>query len=322
MRLTRLNSQVLKYFAGVAACLLVLTAMGQSQAGSPTRLTNITSSYPAMSPDGHLIAFQSNRTGVDQIYTMKPDGTDVKQITSGDFFNGNPSWSPDGKQIAYESKPNGKWEVWVMNADGTGQRQLAAGGDDGHPHWSKTGRIVFNSNRTTPDMKAPWSQQWHEVFSVKPDGTDLRQHTHCKSVCTYASLSPDGTKLLYRKVTDMPSYNWDLSSTLRNSEVYVADADGSNERNLTNNAAYDGWPQWSPDGKRILFTSNRLGPANIGQIFIMNADGTGLKQVTSSSIWSYQQGSWSPDGKKIYAYQDVETETFEFGDVVVFDVPQ
>ena len=300
--------------------LLALVADALAQTSTPKRLTNITSSYPAPSPDGTRIAFQSNRTGNSQIYTMKPDGTDVRQLTTGNFFNGTPSWSPDGKQIVYDSQPNGKWEVWLMNADGSAQHSLATGGDDGHPHWAANGRIVFNSVRTTPDPKAEWSRQWHEVFSVKPDGTDLKQHTHCHSVCTYPSLSPDGTKITYRKVTDTPAYNWDLSNAQRNSEVFVAKADGSNEINISNNAAYDGWPMWAPDGRRLLFTSNRLGPANVGQIFIVNADGTGLKQLTSGTAWSYQQASWSPDGKKIYAFQNVETAEYEFGDIVVFDV--
>jgi TolB protein len=302
--------------------LLVLLAASASaaQVSEPKRLTNVIDSYPALSPDGTLLVFQSNRTGTFQIYTIKLGGTDLKQLTKGNFFSGTPSWSPDGKQIVYGTEPQGKPEVWIMNADGSSQHPVATGDDDEHPHWNANGRIVFNSARTTPDPNADWSKQWHEVFSMKPDGSDVRQHSHCKTVCTFPSMSPDGTKLAYRKVIDSPSYQWDLTASQRNSEVFVANADGSCEINVSKNAAFDGWPMWAPDSKRIAFASNRMGPASVGQIFVVNADGTGLRQITTGPH-GYAQPSWSPDGKKIYAYQNVESADYEYGGIVVIDVP-
>jgi len=94
--------------------------------------------------------------------------------------------------------------------------------------------------------------------------------------------------------------------------------DGTNAINLTKNAAYDGWPMWLPDGRKILFSSNRAGPANIGQLYVINPDGTGLQQITDGP-GSFVQPSWSRDGKKIFAHQHWETE--EFGNLVQFDVP-
>lgn len=280
------------------------------------------SSYPALSPDGQTLVFQSNRTGRWELYTSKPDGSGLKQLTNMPGDNVIPSWSPDGKQIVFarSANPSNDSDIYIINADGSGLRQLTNfPGDDSHPHWAVNGRIVFNSAQTTPDPKADWSRQWHEVFSIKPDGSDLKQHTKCKTVCTFPSLSPDSTKITYRKVVDVPGFNWDFSSAARNSEVFVANADGSNEINISKNAAFDGWPMWSPDGRRIAFASNRVGPANVGQIFVINADGTGLKQVTQGPH-GYAQPSWSPDGKRIYAYQNVETAEYEYGDVVVIDV--
>jgi TolB protein len=134
--------------------LLLAASVGAAQVSAPKRLTNVIDSYPAVSPDGTTLAFQSNRTGTFQIYTMKVDGTGVKQLTSGNYFSGTPSWSPDGRQIVYGSEPLGKPEVWIMNADGTNQHPVAKSGDDEHPHWAGNGRIVFNSARTTPDPKA------------------------------------------------------------------------------------------------------------------------------------------------------------------------
>ena len=92
----------------------------------------------------------------------------------------------------------------------------------------------------------------------------IRRHTNCRSVCTYPSYSPDGTRIAYRKVVDAPGFQWDLTSALRNSEVFVADIDGNNERNVSNSAAFDGWPVFTPDGAGVVFSSNRAGPARVG----------------------------------------------------------
>jgi len=155
---------------------------------------------------------------------------------------------------------------------------------------------------------------------MERDGTDVRQHTHNRTVCTYPSFSPDGSKITYRKIENSPGFAWDLTSISRNSEVFVADVDGTNEVNLSRSAAFDGWPAWSPEGDRLVFASNRAGPANVGHLYVVNVDGTGLQQITTGS-WSYVQPSWSSDGSKIFAFQNQETATYEFGDVVVVDVP-
>ena len=63
---------------------------------------------------------------------------------------------------------------------------------------------------------------------------------------------------------------------------------------------------WSPDSKRIAFSSNRAGPANTGQIFVVNADGSGLRQLTSGP-GGFAQPSWSWEGRRIVAYQNWET---------------
>jgi TolB protein len=125
--------------------------------------------------------------------------------------------------------------------------------------------------------------------------------------------------IVYRKVVDGPAFQWDLSTIGRNSEVFVANADGSNEVNLSKNAAFDGWPAWSPDGKRIAFSSNRAGPANTGQIFVVNADGAGLRQITGGPA-GFAQPSWAWDGRRIVAYQNWETAEYEYGNISVIEV--
>ena len=306
---------------------------------SAQRVTNVMDRYPQLSHDGTTLVFDSNRSGTWQIYTCKVDGVvdggakfpdqtaplyrsdPVHQITNLPFAARCPCWSPDMKKLAFAGEPDGHSEIFVMVSDGSHVVQLThTGGDDSHPHWSTDGsRIMFNSSRTTPDPKADWSKQWHELFSMKPDGTDVRQHTHFKTVCTYGSFSPDMKKITYRKVIDGPGMQWDLTLGNRNSEVFVADADGSHEINVSQSAAYDGWPAWSPDGTTIAFSSNRSGPANVGQIYLVNPDGSGLRQLTAGA-GSFAQPSWSPDGQRIFVYENCETADYGYGNISVVAV--
>lgn len=286
-------------------------------ADNVTRLTNVVNSYPHPSPDGTRVVFQSNRTGTQQVWMMDADGTNLAQITHEESGAETPKWSPDGRSILYATyvgEDNN--DLFLVDADGTNRRQLTDGpGYDGHPSWSSDGmRIIFNSDRTTPTPGLGWSDRWHEIFSISASGDDLRQHTHLRSICTYPSFSPDQQRIAYRKVTQSAGMAWDLTLIERNSEIFVAESDGSNERNLSDSAAFDGWPAWSPDGEFIVFSSNRAGPANTGQLYLVRADGSGLRQVTFGP-WSHAQPAWSADGLALFAYQHQETSEYEFGDV-------
>jgi TolB protein len=301
----------------VMTILLMLLAFADVQAQTH-RLINIRDMYPSVSPDGGQLVFQSNRTGKNQIFIMNIDGSDLKQLTKFPLGAETPVFSPDGRQLVFDvyvGEDNN--DVFVIKTDGSGLKQLTdSPGYDGHPHWSSDGqRIVFNSDRTSPDPLASWDDRWHEIFSMNADGSDVRQHTRCQSVCTFGSLSPDGKTVTYRKVIKAAGLNWALDSIEKNSEIFVSDINGKNETNLSKNAAFDGWPVWSPDGAQIAFASNRSGPALTGQIWIMNADGGGLRQI-SQGPWSHAQPAWGFDGKSIYAYQLRETPEYEFGTVV------
>jgi TolB protein len=299
--------------------LLLATAVSL-QLGPAHRVTNVQDAYPMLAPDGSRILFESNRTGNWEIYTMKPDGTDLVRLTTNLAPDVTPIWSPDGKRIVFASERDaGDSEIYVMNADGSGQRRLTRQpGDDSHPHWSPDGaRIVFNSARSTPDLSVDWSKQHIEIFTMAADGSDVRQLTHFRTVTTYPQFSPDGKKIAFRRTLDEAGFLWDLTLGVRNSEVFVMNADGSNPVNVSKSAAYDGWPAWSQDGSKILFSSNRAGPANIGQLYSADVDGGNLTKLTDGP-GSFVQPSWSRDGKRIYAFQHWETE--DFGNIAVFEV--
>ena len=286
-----------------------------------TRLINDQDTYPNPSPDGSMLVFQSNRTGTGQIFETRIEGGrtgTLVQLTNFELGAETPVFTPDGDHIvfsAYVGEQNN--DVHILDRRSGAVRQLTeTPGYDGHPHVTSDGeRIVFNSDRTSPDPDASWSDRWHEIFSMRPDGSDVTQHTRCEAVCTYGSISPSGQRALYRKVVLADGFNWGLQQIERNSEIFVANLDGSDEINISNNAAFDGWPVWSPDGSRIAFASNRSGPANTGQIWTMNPDGTELLQV-SFGPWSHVQPAWSNDGKSLFAYQHLESVDHEFGTIV------
>lgn len=283
------------------------------------RLFQVRDLYPHLSPDGTRIVFQSNRSGNNQIWLMNRDGSGLLQLTDVPGQGAEtPVWSPDGRMIAYAAYlGENNNDVFVMNPDGTVNTQLTSEpGYDGHPHWSADGqRIVINSDRDTPDHSAPWNKRFHDIWSIRADGNDPRKHTACSGVCTYGSFSPDGQHVLYRKVDANPGLNWSLEAIEKNSEIYIADLDGSNARVLASHPAFDGWPLWSPDGKWIVFASNRAGPALTGQLWMVKPDGSGLKQLTHGD-WGHAQPSFTTDGKALLAYRFQEFPDHEYGGIV------
>ena len=232
-----------------------------------TALTAVSDSYPSLSPDNRTLLFSSNRTGTRAIWAAKPDGSDPHVLFDGGAIGERPVtpvWSPDGKRILFAMTPKGatdpdESEIYVMDASGKEIRRLTnVPGDDSHPHWSANGkRIFFNSPRATPDLKADWSKQWIDIYSMAADGSDVRKLTDCHEVCTYPVPSPDGRFVAHRQVTATPGLTWELDPGLRNSEVFVTAVDGSGSANVSNSPAFDGWPMWSPDGRWLVFASNR-----------------------------------------------------------------
>jgi Tol biopolymer transport system component len=117
----------------------------------PRNLTDSTTSdsWPAWSPDGRHIAFQSDRDGNQEIYVMEADGSNPRNLTNHESNDFGPAWSPDGRTIAFDSDRDGDRELYVMEADGSNLRRLTDHeGMDGLPTWSPDGRyIAFQSDR-------------------------------------------------------------------------------------------------------------------------------------------------------------------------------
>ncbi len=302
--------------------LVLLPAAAMASGTPPDILSPVRDTYPQLSPDGSQVVFQSNRSGGNQIWVMHRDGSGLRQLTDvpGEGAE-TPVWSPDGAFIAFAAySAEGNNDVYLMRADGTETRALTnEPGYDDHPHWSADGeRIVFNSDRDTPDPAAPWEKRWHDIWSVRIDGSGLEKLTDCRTTCTFGSLSPDGNYLLYRRVDDTAGLNWELEAIERNSEIYIANRDGSAPLRLAGHPAFDGWPAWSPDGNWIVFASNRAGPAASGQLWLVHPDGSELHQITFGD-WGHTQPAWSADSRLVTSYRSQETEGAEYGSIAFID---
>lgn len=302
----------------IAIGLVMLTssaslAQTDVEATGSEQLSGLEKTYPAWSPDGKRIVFESTRDGPDaDIFMMNADGTSVVQLTDNDFVDSTPSFTPDAGFIVYASEQDGDLDVFIMGDDGSGARNLKRHpGTDGHPRVAANGsRIFFNSNRASDP--ATFARGYmerehnHEIYSMTLDGGDVRRVTDLPDWDTYPAPSPDGTQLLWRRVDPAGGQ----SESGRNSEVYWMDLRSGERRNVTANQAYDGWPAWSPDGKHIAFASNRANTEfEAFDIYVASLDGSNPTRVTFGDGVE-GRGSWtkpvfSPDGKAILCTRTV-----------------
>jgi Tol biopolymer transport system component len=246
-----------------------------------------------------------NGSGGD-IYTVNPDGSDLKQLTSlgssgtGAYYA---TWSSDGRYLTFQIfNPNTQQgQLWLMNADGSNQHLLFNDPlfSDFQPTFSPDGsHIVFTRCGGAAGNCA--------IYRVKSDGTGL-------TALTPFDINPD-------MVDFNPVYSPDGSTIAFASQarggilasVYLMNANGSNIRPLTT-PALEGWlPDWSPDGQRLAFTTNFIGGVLDEEIWTINADGTQPTRLTSNNTdyQGYLSGphdsapSWSPEGDAIVFERD------------------
>ena len=276
-----------KGLAYLAAPLLLITSGARVEAqNSPItlayQLTHSVTADPSLSPDGKAMVFISVAAGREQLFTMNLEGSNPRQLTHDDANHEDPAWSPDGKKIAFVLIKGDLEQINLMNPDGTGIEPLTPSNVRTiHPNWPPDGKSVAYC--TDDDLKPP-KKNPSEIYSI-----DLATRHITKlisgGVNTYPAWSPDGKKIAFRRM---------LGET--NSEVFIANRDGSDERNLTNNPAFDGWPAWSPDGTKIAFASNRN---RNYEIYIMNPDGSGVQRVANTEGRGTAP-QWAKDGKTIY----------------------
>jgi TolB protein len=262
-------------------------------------------------------------------------------LTHNPGEDSRPAWSPDGRQMVFYSHRGGRIDLYIMNAEGQGVRRLVeSGGADPYPAWSRDGQwIAFASLQ--PRLTG--------IYRVHPDGSDLKRLTDfrasliawspdsqriafisdCDNNCDIYLMNADGSHL--RQLTKSGEFDvfpvWSpdsqrmafMSNRDGNLEVYVMDADcdetlhltGCDAYRLTNNRGFDGFPDWSPDGRQIAFSSDRDG--NL-EIYTLPADcylqAAGCPEGTRLTR---QQGNdvgvaWSPDGSQLIFMSGLDIE--------------
>ena len=186
-------------------------------------------------------------------------------------------------RIFFSSNRDGDWDIYSMDVNGTMSsnspttRHLITS-----PAASPDGRrIAFTSERGgTPDL-----------YVMDSDGSNVIRLAHEGFSKFAPAWSPDGTRIAFTSLRDV----------VGNFEIYAMDADGNNLTRLDKHEFHDILPSWSPDGSKIAFVSYRDGGfKDPFHIFVMNADGTGRRNLTADTqLRKNSNPSWSPDGSKI-----------------------
>jgi TolB protein len=230
---------------------------------------------PRISPDGSRLAFSGLTKDSWQIMMYSFDLGRLVRFPHFPGGNYSPAWSSDGTRIAFASSMGtGASEVYIADASGAGPKRLTTGKTDISPVFNpKTNaQIAFVSGRTGLP----------QIYIMDADGSNVQRVTD-QGYAVSPSWSPNGLLLAFSWVRRYGP------GILGGNDIYVMDIASRQIVQLTHDGGRNDFPSWSPDGRHIVFQSNRSGNE---QIFSVLADGTHLQQLTrtgrnSQPNWSY-----------------------------------
>lgn len=323
-----MRTPILAALAGVLACPQVArsqSAVPVSPAAGETHLAAIRqitfggeNAEAYFSHDGQWLTFQSTREGYpcDQQYVMRIDGSALHRISTGrgkttcGWFLPGDNRLLFGASHAVDSicppRPDpsrgyvwglDRFDIYAVNRDGSGLKRLTNFGvytaegvvsPDGK-------RLVFTSLKDG-DL---------DIYTMNVDGTGLKKLTTTPGYDGGPWWSPDGTKIVYRAwhptdSTALADYRGLLAQRMvrpSRMELWVMNADGSGQRQITSLGGANFGPSWTPDGRRIIFSSNHKNPRSRNfDLYLVNLDGTGLEQLTTNEEFDGFP-MFSPDGR-------------------------
>ena len=328
---------------------LAVSAFGQSLSNLK-QLTNGGSNAEAYwSPDGKRIVFQSTRAphACDQIYVMNADGSGQHMVSTGKGRTTCAYFLADNDSIVYASTHGGSpdcppdadrskgyvwavydtFDIFVTSASGRDwkegtptqptkapplKRLTSAKGYDAEATVNyKTNKIVYTS-MASGDL---------DLWTMNADGSGKKQITKTPGYDGGPVFSRDGKQIVWRAnhpadANGLDTYRKLLSENLTSPmkmELWISNADGGGAKQLTNYGCASFAPTFTPDGKQILFASNKHEcDGRKFELFLINTDGTGLKQVTNyGGFTSFPE--FSPDGKTLVFATDKDAKSrYEF----------
>ena len=273
------------------------------------------------SSDAKRIIFQRQNqvdAGCDQQYVMNSDGSGMRRIsngwgrtTCGFFYDGD-------RRVLYSSTfahdracpprpdqsfgyvwPLGHLEIYTARTDGSDLHPLTNNGAyNAEATVSPDGKTIIFTSTRDGDL---------ELYTMKVDGSDVRRITHRVGYDGGAFFSPDGSKIVWRAgypatATDSADYLRLLANRLvrpARVELWIANADGSEARQITRLGGANFAPYFHPDGRRIIFSSNYTEPrSGHFDLYLINVDGSGLERITSHPDFD-SFPMFSADGRKL-----------------------
>ena len=271
------------------------------------------------SRDGRRLIFQSTRDGrtCDQQYVMNVDGSGVHRVstgfgktTCGYFYDGDRRIffaSTHAADTACPPKPDPSkgyvwgldpYDIYVANPDGSQLRRLTNYGVyTAEGTLSPDGQTIVFTSLKDGDL---------DIYTMRVDGTDLKRLTTQPGYDGGPFFSPDGKRIVYRAWhptdTALTSYRELLRQRLvrpNRMEIWVMNANGSSQHQITNLGGANFAPYFTPDGRKIIFSSNYKNPKSRDfELYLVNDDGSGLEQVTHHVEFDgFPQ--FSPDGTKL-----------------------
>jgi Tol biopolymer transport system component len=272
--------------AGLSRLWIVKVANGDKH-----QLTETDGVQPSWSPHGLRIAYWavggSNR--LRDIVTIPAAGGQPAAVTNDAAVDANPIWAPDGKHLYFISDRSGSMNLWRIAIDESSGKVLSAPEPVPTPSpfvlnltvSSDGKRLAFTSILSTQNIQ----KIAFDPIAGRTIGAPVPVTTGTRRWQTF-NPSPDGQWVA-------------MDSGPPQEDIYVIHADGSGLRQLTNDAAFDRSPFWSPDGGRIAFHSNRGG---VQQIWSVKPDGSELRRLSDYPGSGLLIGTWSPDASRIAAF--------------------